>query len=359
VKGVVGYGNDQLVIKQLSGQINKSAMTIRGNTSLIDVPTATLAITSPYLAIADLVSLSQFTRPPAAGNNERSQKPWHVTAAVSANSGLIGPIAFSSLRTQAELKDAILYLQSYDFQAYGGKVSGKSRLDFGAALPRYQIASTVTDIDTSKLLAGFEVKDRRLTGTLSMNADITCKGNNVADYKQSALGTATLTITDGSINRYPILSKIFSILNVSQLLKFQLPDMVSGGMPFDELFGSFAISDGIISTKDLYMASDAINLSAVGTMNLPRNELSATIGVQPLQTIDKVVSHIPIVGWILTGKDKTLITTYFEAKGPANDPKVTAIPVKSMAKGTLDIFKRVFTLPAKLITDTGEVLLNK
>ena len=50
----------------------------------------------------------------------------------------------------------------------------------------------------------------------------------------------------------------------------------------------------------------------------------ANIGVQPLQTVDKVVSHIPIVGWILTGKDKTLITAYFEAKGKVEDPQVKA-----------------------------------
>jgi hypothetical protein len=30
-----------------------------------------------------------------------------------------------------------------------------------------------------------------------------------------------------------------------------------------------------------------------------------------------------------------------------------------MAKGVLNIFKRVFELPAKLFTDTGDVLIGK
>jgi len=105
--------------------------------------------------------------------------------------------------------------------------------------------------------------------------------------------------------------------------------------------------------------SNAINISTVGKFDLARNELDLTIGVQPLQTVDKVVSRIPIVGWILTGKDRTLVTTYFEAKGPIEDPRVTAIPVKSLAKGVFNIFKRVFELPARLITDTGEVIIGK
>jgi len=80
--------------------------------------------------------------------------------------------------------------------------------------------------------------------------------------------------------------------------------------------------------------------------------------VQPLQTVDKVVNRIPIVGWILTGKDRSFITTYFEAKGPIEDPQVTAVPVKSLAKGVLNIFKRVFQLPGRLVTDTGEVMIG-
>jgi hypothetical protein len=80
--------------------------------------------------------------------------------------------------------------------------------------------------------------------------------------------------------------------------------------------------------------------------------------VQPLQTVDKVISRIPVVGWILTGGDGSLITTYFEAKGSWAGPQVTAIPVKSIASGTLNIFRRVFELPVRVFTDSGEVLLG-
>ena len=91
-----------------------------------------------------------------------------------------------------------------------------------------------------------------------------------------------------------------------------------------------------------YIASEAMNISALGKVDLVKNEVDATIGVQPLQTVGKIVNRIPVVGWILTGKGKTFLTTYFEAKGTVEDPSVKAIPVKSMAKGVLNIFVRVF-----------------
>ena len=86
-------------------------------------------------------------------------------------------------------------------------------------------------------------------------------------------------------------------------------------MPYNKITATLAIKDGVISSNDLYVAGDALNISAIGKVDLVKNELDATIGVKPLQTVDKVLSHIPIVGWILTGKNKSLITAYFEAKG--------------------------------------------
>ena len=135
--------------------------------------------------------------------------------------------------------------------------------------------------------------------------------------------------------------------------------MVSGGMPYNQINATFTFRDGIVATNDLYVASNAMNISAVGKTDLVKDELDLTVGVKPLQSIDKVVSHIPIVGWLLTGRDKSFVTAYFEAKGKIENPTVTAIPVKSMAKGVFNIFKRLFELPAKLFTDTGEVIINK
>ena len=175
----------------------------------------------------------------------------------------------------------------------------------------------------------------------------------------TSLLTAIMRCEIGSIRRFASLAKIFSILNVSQLITLNAPEMVSGGMPFSEITGNVAIKDGIFSTSDLFVKSEAMNISAIGSFNLPQGLLDITVGVQPLQTVDKIINRIPIVGWILTGKDKSWITSYFEVKGDLDDPQVSAIPVTSMAKGVFNIFKRVFQLPAKLFTDTGEVVLGQ
>jgi uncharacterized protein YhdP len=357
VQGSVSLKDNNLLIKSLTGQINKSVITLKGNVQDLRSPKLDLLVTSPNLELADIMLLTELK--PVTG---KSEQPGRLTlkATVAAETGKIRDIPFEKLAGTFLYEEQILYLQSIELQALGGRVAGRGRIDFGTGgSPRYQVGFNLTNVAAERLAQVMGIKKQELTGTLSMQGDLSAKGETADDFKRTALGSVKLRIEEGSLQRFAILSKIFSILNLSQLLKFQLPDMVSGGMPFNKITATLEVKDGVVSTDNLFVKSDAINMSAVGKADMTRDELDVTIGVQPLQTVDKVVSRIPIVGWILTGKNHSLVTAYFEAKGKLADPSVTAIPVKSMAKGVFNIFKRVFELPAKLFTDTGEVLTGE
>ncbi|HBG05773.1 MAG: AsmA family protein [Geobacteraceae bacterium GWC2_58_44] len=351
VQGNLSYSKDNLQIGSLSGTLGKSVLQMKGSVKDLKQPVIELAITSPHLELDDLT--------PLFGASTGDGSRLTLKAQLSASEGKLQEIPFQNLNCLLLLDDKILYLQPFEFASLDGEVSGKMRMDFGSGTPRYQMNCDLQRVSAERLMHAMGVKKQELTGTLSLQGELSAKGESSAELRKSALGAVKLKVEHGSIRKFSTLSKIFSILNVSQLLKFRLPDMVSGGMPYNRITGDFAIKDGTASTENLYLDSNAINLSAVGKLDLLKNELDLNIGVRPLQTVDKVVSKIPIVGWILTGKDRSLITTYFEAKGPIEDPKVTAVPVKSLAKGVLNIFQRVFELPGRLITDTGEVIIGK
>ena len=269
-------------------------------------------------------------------------------------------ITFDKLTTDIIYEDGILYLQPLEFQILGGSISSKIRVDTSTGqAPRYQVNYELRRISSQGLLKGVGVKKQELWGTLSAQGELNARGGSTEEIKKTLLGSLSFHIDNGSIRRFASLAKIFSILNVSQLLKMRLPEMTSGGMPFSEITGAVAIKDGVFSTSDLFVRSEAMNISAVGSLNLPRDTLNVIVGVQPLQTVDKVINRIPIVGWILTGKDKSWITSYFEVTGKLDDPQVSVKTVSSMATGVVNIFKRLFQLPAKLFTDTGTVILGQ
>lgn len=358
VQGNVTLKDNNLQIHSLSGQIGNTTASIKGTVQDIVNPRIDIAVTSPHLDMDDLLLLPELEK---SGGKEGAQEGLKLKAAIRADSGKIKGIDFERLNTTVMLENRILYLRPMELTAFGGNVSGNGRLDFGAggSPPRYHFSYSLEKVSVDRLAQAFGIKTQEITGTLSMQGELTAKGKNSADLKKTALGSLKFRCERGSLRKFAVLSKIFSILNVSQLFKFRLPDMISGGMPYNAITATMSIRDGIVSSQDFYIASEAMNISAVGKIDLVRHELDATIGVQPLQTVDKVVNRLPVLGWILTGGGKTFLTTYFEAKGKLDDPAVKAIPVKSMAKGVLNIFKRVFELPAKLITDTGEVLIGK
>jgi len=166
----------------------------------------------------------------------------------------------------------------------------------------------------------------------------------------------SLKIEKGVLKKFPVLAKIFSLLNISQLLRLKLPDLATEGMAFRTISADITMKNGLAATNNLYLDSDAMNIVGTGKINLAERTIDATIGLQPLQTVDKIISRIPVAGWILTDDDRRFITVYFDARGSLDNPSVRAIPIKGLSEEALDMFKRVFKLPKKLVTDTGEII---
>ena len=359
---VLAISKGKYAINKLSGLYNTSNFVISGDYTTGTAPTANLALISSNLDLGDLLLLA---KPSGQGGGEaqprEAQAPSRLNLKLKLNveAGKYEKVTYSKLNATLHQENGILYVQGLEAGLFDGRVTAKGRIAPGNGQERrYDLNFGLERVNAERLLQALDV-NKAITGTMSLSGDLTARGATLADLKRTALGNVKLKLEKGTLHRFSMLSKLFSILNVSQLLKFQLPDMVSNGMPYNDIHGSFAFSDGSMATQDLFINSNAMNISIIGKADMVKEELNFTIGVQPLQTMDKIVNRIPVVGWLLTGKGKSVVTAYFEAKGKWSDPKVSAISVKSMAKGAFNIFKRVFQLPVKLFTDTGEVILGK
>lgn len=347
--------NDFITIKNLSGAINSSNFHLNGIYQSGHKPAVNLFVTSNKLDINDLLLFSTTEQ----SSDSRQTSGINIKLIFNVEDGTFKKFEFNKLYANIQRENGTYYLQNMKANLPGGKISAKGRIDSSGNLgDRYDLTFDITNADAEKLFYALDIS-REVTGNLTLHGGLTAKGNNLIEIKKSALGNLRINLSDGKIRKLNTLSKVFSILNVSQLLKFKLPDMASGGMPYNSIKGSIAVKDGILSTEDLFINSNAINVSIVGTTDIVKEEINLILGVQPLQTVDKIVNRIPIVGWLLTGKDKDLITAYFEAKGKWSDPQVNPIQVKSMSQGILNVFIRAFQLPVKLFTDTGEVILGK
>jgi hypothetical protein len=68
--------------------------------------------------------------------------------------------------------------------------------------------------------------------------------------------------------------------------------------------------------------------------------------VAPFTSIDKVVSKIPVVNYILQG---TLVSVPVTVSGRINNPDVKLMPASAVGDGVLGILKRTVNAPVKII----------
>lgn len=355
LKGRVVLKETVLQIPFLSARLNSSNFNIslswprRNETLPID-----FRVTAPVLEQADLMLLLGLEREPREENpNIRSYR-----GDISIGRGTIENFPYTNLRADIFYRDPSIVIARFDFKAQGGAFSGTGKVDVAdKKRPVYEMTFRMENVAAESLLQMTEINKEMVSGMASAKGNFTASGVSKNDFKQTFRGIMEVQIDKGVLKKFTVLSKVFSILNVSQLLTFSLPDMVSEGMPFTKITADLSIRDGLLVTKNAFLKSEAMNMIAAGNIDLLKETMDMSIGLQPLQTVDKVVSRIPVLGWILTDKDKRLITVYFEAKGPWKDPIVRAVPVRELAKEVLNIFKRVLELPVKLVTDTGEVFI--
>jgi hypothetical protein len=356
VKGQIAIADNHIHVESLALRLGKSRFNLSGDIRDFANPQITVSLNSPYVDFDDVVRLMTLELPQRRGD---FSFPVELAATLQMDAGAFQGIDFKKLNAGVKFTGGTLDVKTLEAGIFEGKLQGKGKVDIRPdGQNRYAASFSLDRISLDKIQGFLEMGDRELTGNLSLKGDITAIGHNTDDLIKTAAGTLQVRAEKGVLKQFSVLSKIFSLLNVFQLAKFQLPDMATGGMPYNTITCNWTLKDGVLSSEDLFIDSDAMQISATGKVDLLKKELDNIVGVHPLGTLDKIVANIPVAGWLLTDEKGNLITVHFRVDGKWDDPNVTPIPVQSVAQGTLDIFRRLFQLPVKLFTDTGVVILG-
>ena len=191
-------------------------------------------------------------------------------------------------------------------------------------------------------------------GSLTMEAQLYTEGKELKDLISHLDGGSNVLIEKGAIRKSNVFLKILEFLSLQNIFTKRPPDISKEGLYFESLGGHGRIEKGVVRTENAQMKSPVLNAVATGSADLGQGVADFDLGVQPLGTIDTVVSNIPILGHILTGDNKSLITYYFEVKGPILNPQVEHVPFKNLGTGVTGVLKRLFLSPVKLFEDISD-----
>ena len=141
-----------------------------------------------------------------------------------------------------------------------------------------------------------------ISGTGNLDGIITGGGNSVDRITRSLAGDLRIRVENGTIHGLEALRE--------------------DGLPYNHLTARVLIRRGVASTENSYLDSDVMSMVIRGQANLNDQSLDIHVGVRPLQTMDKILSNVPVVGWLLAGKDRSILTFSFQVSGKFNDLKV-------------------------------------
>ena len=346
----------------IKGKLGESPVDLTGSLSRFPPPQGSpvgmgralsFQLTSPQLDLDALFSKRETPAPLSFLKVRNWLSTWSIDGRVNIDRGKFLGFPYRNLKGQMKTTDGKLVVSPFQFEAEEGDLWGQGWIESTPDGIRFEIQPRLSNMEARGfLLTIFPKRDeeRRFLVTGRVHIDkvvLRGEGEDFQKVKESLDGKMRIEFVNGVIEKFNVLAKIFSVLNVSQLFKGRIPDLTTRGLPYRQIKATITVKDGVASTDDFLVDSDAMKITIVGKVDLAKNWIDARVGVHPLGTVDTVLSSVPVAGYILTGKEKAFLSVIYEVKGDLNDPEIDAIPVKSLGEGFLGILQRLLETPLR------------
>jgi hypothetical protein len=163
---------------------------------------------------------------------------------------------------------------------------------------------------------------------------------------ESLGGKIHFSSENGRIYRARLLARIFSVINITEILRGRVPDLIQEGLAFDNLIAEATIKGSSVILEEVILRGPSMNLFCIGNLNFQDNSVDLTVTVAPFRTVDAIVDRLPLIGHILGG---TLISLPVRVTGKMD--KLLVNPISPMAVGDrmVGIMERTMRLPFRLI----------
>lgn len=143
---------------------------------------------------------------------------------------------------------------------YQGSMSGMLKVD-ARATPNIAFKQNMKGVSVGPLMVD-AINNDMLSGTGTVNVDVTTQGNSVGALKKGLLGNASLNLADGALKGVDIAGSIRDLKNKVNVFKSKGADAdKSKKTDFSELTATFDIKNGVAHNEDLAMKAPVLRLA--------------------------------------------------------------------------------------------------
>ena len=210
-------------------------------------------------------------------------------------------------------------------------------LDFQLLSHNQELGTTIKCIEGEK--TGL------ITGKFDLEAQVMAQGASEG-LSKSLHGNFGGIAKNGRFNRFGLLAKIFSFLNLTETFRGKLPGLTKKGFPYKSITVNGEIQNGILMINEYVIDAPSMGVTVQGTFDLTEKEVDLKVLVSPFKTVDFVVKKTPIINGLLGG---TLVSIPVKVKGDIEDPKISYLSPTSVGKKLLNTTKRTLKAPVNII----------
>ncbi|MBF0136103.1 MAG: AsmA-like C-terminal domain-containing protein [Magnetococcales bacterium] len=243
--------------------------------------------------------------------------------------------------------DRLLYNQDgFVHRLESGEFRWLKKPGFGPYSGRFRLISD----NLGNLLKGLDRHQGMQGGKATLNLDLA--GNLPAashSLLQHLTGKGEIESHKGIVRRLHLLASLLGLLSIPDLpnlLVGDRPDLAGTGFYYEKMHGNFTLENGLWHTDQWALVGPSMKIVASGDVNLVTRQLDLLVGIQPLQTIDRIINRVPILGKLVAGSREAILETQFQVSGPWSDPVTRIKPMDSLAPG---IVRDIINLPGKLL----------
>ena len=160
---------------------------------------------------------------------------------------------------------------------------------------------------------------KRMTGLFGFRGTIKGKGGN-EEIINSLTGNLEFSAKDGRIYRGGLLAKILAFINVTEIFRGKVPDLVKKGFAYKSITANGSLNGVTLTLKEAIIDGSSMKIVSQGDINLKEKRVDLKVFVAPLKIADFIIEKVPLLKNI-TGKN--ILSIPLKVTGDLEDPKIT------------------------------------
>jgi len=217
---------------------------------------------------------------------------------------------------------------------------------FGESGISAELSANIKDQELARMSSCLGGGEDLISGKYALSLQTGGKGETLSQLKSNNRGKLRFQAREGRIYRITVLAKLLVLLNASEILFGKVPDLQKEGLGYNSIDVEGNIKGQVLHLNEAVIDGKSLKLAATGDIDFATERLNLIVLVSPLKSVDRIISWIPVVNYIL---DNTLVTIPFQVFGKIKDPVVVPMSPQAVGSEVFGIMKRTLSLPFKVL----------